>query len=272
MHLVGESGDELHAQRAGQTEIEAVRKAHAVVADDELDPLAVERSGGDGDRPGSPGGKRVLERVRDELVDDQADRCGSRDAHRDVGDVHVEAHGVADGVGSGELIDHVAYEALKVDAALRVRLIEELVDERHGPDPLDRGVDRLLHRRFPLVGELQPKQADDHVQVVLDSVVNLAEQELLVLRAAPQVVLQLLELGDVASRLDDIEHGSSRPKKTSWHRRPMAVELSGVSARARATSSSRRAWWSRFSRRSAIELAKLCTAVSNSEKAERSSR
>jgi hypothetical protein len=85
MQLRREVRDQLQPERAAGREVEARRQANAVVADHQRG-AAVIGAQLDPDAAGPALGERVLERVRHQLVDDEA--AGHRAAHVEVDLAH----------------------------------------------------------------------------------------------------------------------------------------------------------------------------------------
>src|SRR5690242_4245018 len=88
--LFGQVADELQAERSGAARLHAGRKPHTVVPDHKpVAPagLGVERHA---DVARAPAWKCVLERVADQLVDEQRAAHRSVEIERGVGDAHLQ--------------------------------------------------------------------------------------------------------------------------------------------------------------------------------------
>ena len=150
--------------------------------------------------------ERVLQRVRQQLVDDQAaghrrrpcrappPRCRRSTATRS----ESPAQGVA------QVRHEVARVVREVDR-VGARAVEPLVDEGHRADPA-----LALREQAPglvVAGGtgLQVEQARDHLQVVLHPVVDFLEQDFLVLR-----LLGLAHRGDVAHEREHLVRAAGR--------------------------------------------------------------
>jgi len=173
-----QAAGQLQAHRGLALEVEARRQPDAVVAHRQPHALLAARQA-DLDAAPAPGRERVLERIAHQLGHQQAEghRHLQRGGHRHhVGSQRDAAPRGADGVAQvAQQVAHVIAQRHGVQVA---RLVELFVHQRHRVDTRRALVQRVASRPVRQGPPLQAEQALHHLQVVLDPVVDLAQQGL----------------------------------------------------------------------------------------------
>ena len=175
--LIGEHGDELQSQCGGLRKIQTLRNSDTVVGDGQQHHRGGFGCQIDRDLAFTIAGKSVLQRVRDELVDHEAarDRRVDRQQHVDRLDRELNAIG-ANAVRRDQCRHERIEKIAEVYAREVFRFVERLVDQRHRPDAILALAHHPDHDVIFDARRLQAEQAVHDLQVVLDAMVNFAEQ------------------------------------------------------------------------------------------------
>src|SRR3989454_1255165 len=194
--LLGQCAHELKAECLGLAEVQAGGKADPVVLDGEPVPILLQAHA-HADLSAAVSRKRVLQRIRHQLVDDQPAGHRQIDPEDDLVELDTVADTASRVVGAEELRNQRPDVLREIDAREVLRAVQHLVDQRHRADPILAFSQQLADGSVGDLGRLQPEQAGGDLQVVLDAVVDLLEQELLLAQGALDDLLGALALGDV---------------------------------------------------------------------------
>ncbi len=164
----------------------------------------------------APIGECMLQRVRNELIDEQA--AGDGLVHREGNWLHLNRQ-LHDARGNACRLEDVARNGPDVvgelNTAVVLRLIELLVNQRNREHAITAFFERASRSLAVHFAELHVEQACDHLEIVLDAVVHFLEQDLLLFERRLERGLPLLVSSDVAGHL---RSGSHNPFLVS-HRR-----------------------------------------------------
>ena len=120
----------------------------------------------------------MLEGVGHQFVDDQSARNRSIEIHPDFRRDHLQSNRVLRVEKCVQMRDQFLQIAAKIDLTEALRPIKHLVDQRHGSDAVaqfhQQGSRRCLRYRLAL----QLQHVDDGGEVVLDPMVDFAQQHL----------------------------------------------------------------------------------------------
>src|SRR5471030_3096557 len=161
----------------------------AVVLDHQLDLLAALVDRLDAYRRRASLGEIVAERAAHRLGNDQADRDRriGADRHDRRTDL-VTNRGPRDaGTWHGDLADQVADELLEIDQRPARPFVEMAMENRQGENAVLRVAEEAPDARRTDLARLQVEQARDHLQVVLNAMVNLAKHVIALLETDLQV-------------------------------------------------------------------------------------
>src|SRR5262249_31811755 len=197
--LLHERPDQLLPERPGM--LLAIRQRwqpDAVVGHDE-GRGAVRAAERDADRAALTVGKRMLQSVREQLVQDEP--AGDCDVEVQRHRLNVESEPDRS-IHFSRRREHVPREPVdvvtEVDPREVARSIELLVDQGHRANPVLALVEEARgFQRCRVVFGLEAEEARDHLEIVLHAMMHLAQQRIFLGERAAQLLLDLLAVPDV---------------------------------------------------------------------------
>ena len=156
--LLGQGAHQLEAERPGLADIQTGGKADPVILDGQPVPILLELHA-HADLSAAVSGKRVLQGVRHQLVDDQPAGHRQVDPEDDLVDLDAIADAASGIVGAEKLRNQRADVLREVDACEILRSVQHLVHQRHRADPILALTQHLADGSVGDLGRLQPEQA-----------------------------------------------------------------------------------------------------------------
>lgn len=177
-------------------------KADTIIADQQGCRIAFIRRELDGDPAFAPIRESVLQRVRNQFVDDKtAGNCGV-DPECPLSDLNVQGYLVRlQAVYLHQRRQERPQEHFEIDAREILRLVECLMHGSHRADSILGG---LQHRNRGCVLDTRgfhSQKAQDQLKVVLHTVMNLAEKDILLLNAAGQFRVDECGLSEITAAI-----------------------------------------------------------------------
>ena len=214
--LTSQNFHDLEAQGLALSGRQILGHADAVIHHRQIHP-AILASRLDPDRSGSSIGKRVLERIGNQFIEDQPGGNGLIDAQNQWSAIRPRAdhHLPRDARGiHAEDVEQIGHQQIRLLREMHLpevgRLVQLLVDHGDGfhavlAFPQNRG-DGLVGGGFGL----QTQQARDHLQVVLDAMMQLLEQNVLFRQGPGQAGMFLAEFPNQADFLRSLQNRQSQ--------------------------------------------------------------
>ncbi len=137
--------------------------------------------------------ERVLERIRDQLVDDQPAGSCPGDVEERVISVYDRPYEFCGGVRGGNLVDQGFQVDIHIDIRVLPGPVQGLVDKRHGPCPVLEILFECKALRGIRIGVFEADERDECGKVVLDPVVDLGEEDILFFQGFFEFRLALAE-------------------------------------------------------------------------------
>ena len=201
--LPDQHAHQFQSQGPAGLDLEALRQARPVVADGQQEAVAGLGAQADADltrAAAAQGGGRegVLERVGDQLIDDQGAGDDRVDVEGDILHGDLQPDGVLVHPVRGEQVGGEAAQVFgQVDLRQGLGLVQLLMDEGHRVDAVLALLEQRDGLRVPDGRQLQVEHAVDDLEVVLDAMVDLLQQRLFLPQGALDLVLGPLHLPDV---------------------------------------------------------------------------
>ena len=144
-------------------------------------------------------GKRMLQGIRQDFVDDEAARHGGVDAQEDLLTFNTEVDRFwIDRVRLEKKVGERGDVFGEVDAREIRRLIKLLVHERHRTNAILRAGENLAHAGIVDHSRLQPQKTRCDLEIVLHAVMNLAKQRFFLAQRRLNLIFGAAAIGDVA--------------------------------------------------------------------------
>jgi hypothetical protein len=155
-------------------------------------------------------GEGVFDCVSKALLQNNPHRYGFVEARGALICVYLDGNARSD-TAPREIATQLFYEGRCRKPLARVRLIDVFVYKRDSVDPIVKPIDHLLYRLFVVIRLCEAQDTQDNLQIVLDSVLQLAKKGILVVEIPLRFVTSLDEIGYRFSVAPHVR--TQRPKK-----------------------------------------------------------